>query len=482
MPIQYLDEEQGNAITPEVLKKPTVDPTFYSEGIAPFLEGANTAAFGAPKFIASRFMSPDKLKEAFPDQQTGIGKTLRFGAEAAGLIGGGPAKFGMMAAKGALKAAPKLMAKPLAQASVGGAAAGIATPAINQEDSLVERLKNAAGGAVAPGAIKVAGKIAGKLGAPISTIGKGIQNATLGNDVAAYSRANKFSTLENPEYQTKEVPQEIKKKLVDLFPNARNTTGQKLSNLINAKYKNVFAPVSQLKTGVDDALQGRNLDEWDITAGEKKTLSTIIDKVKTLGVFPSGASSDKAFEKAQDMPINKLWELRKDADKLTRNFPLRTDDAKFIWGKMRRALNDPIRTAGKDIGKHMDDYAFISDAEEALGKKFENVTDPRTGQVTSKGIQSLLRGILNDPETANLLMQVENRAKGSVMQSAMDYSAASKLANKESPASIVRIAEGLLQKPVVKASAGVQKLQGVGYKASKTAGKAKDAYLQYLNQ
>lgn len=52
--------------------------------------GVSTAGFGIPEFAVGKF-APELKERIFPEQITGPGKAIRFGAEAAGLFGGGAA-------------------------------------------------------------------------------------------------------------------------------------------------------------------------------------------------------------------------------------------------------------------------------------------------------------------------------------------------------------------------------------------------------
>lgn len=85
----------------------------HTEVAGPVAHGLSNFAFGIPKTLAARDKSEAgkaTYDAMYPEQETGSGKLLRFGAEAVGYIGGGAGKVGLEVGK---KLLPKVTSKIL---------------------------------------------------------------------------------------------------------------------------------------------------------------------------------------------------------------------------------------------------------------------------------------------------------------------------------------------------------------------------------
>ena len=78
------------------------------EFVGPLAQGANTAAFGIPKFLVRKIAGEDFAQQAFPEQSTTGGKFLRFGSEVTGLFQGGAAQLSQ---KAGAKLTPSVLGK-----------------------------------------------------------------------------------------------------------------------------------------------------------------------------------------------------------------------------------------------------------------------------------------------------------------------------------------------------------------------------------
>ncbi|MBU0907347.1 MAG: hypothetical protein KKE05_04300 [Nanoarchaeota archaeon] len=70
---------------------PTRPEEIKTELVSPVLSGASTAAFGLPKAAIKKFGGEGLEEKIFPEQTTGLGKTLRLGSEVRGIFKGGAA-------------------------------------------------------------------------------------------------------------------------------------------------------------------------------------------------------------------------------------------------------------------------------------------------------------------------------------------------------------------------------------------------------
>jgi len=143
----------------------------YREGIAPIVHGASSLALGIPKAVARKTGTEEMI---YPEQKSFAGKALRFGSEAAGLIGGGAAKGAKLAVQGAERMIPKLAGKGLGKTMAKGALAGGAFGALQQPPEGKSRLQQGAEFAALGGALPVAGAAAKGVGQVISKAGRGI--------------------------------------------------------------------------------------------------------------------------------------------------------------------------------------------------------------------------------------------------------------------------------------------------------------------
>lgn len=116
----------------------------------PITKFASSRLAGVPEVLA-KMINPDAAKQIFPEQQTGVGKALGFGADIAGLMTGAVGKLSGVASK----LAPKGL-KTIAEGAVTGAAISPDNP----EDffSPDKRLEQAKGGAIGGAIGAAAGK------------------------------------------------------------------------------------------------------------------------------------------------------------------------------------------------------------------------------------------------------------------------------------------------------------------------------------
>ncbi len=184
----YIKEEGTTINAIKNIKITGQKPTFYSEVISPFVAGSSSLAFGIPRAVARQTGTEQII---YPEQQTLLGKGIRLGSEAVGLLGGGAAKGAGLAIKGAEKFIPRLAGKGLMRGIVrGGLGAGtfglLQQPP--QAESILapqERIQQAAGFATLGGALPIAGAGLKGMGQIVTKTGRwiaknmGISDATV---------------------------------------------------------------------------------------------------------------------------------------------------------------------------------------------------------------------------------------------------------------------------------------------------------------
>ena len=90
-----LTEQLSSSAPPKSSGDPVIDMliNIQKEYVGPLAQGANVGFFGIPKVAAKAIGGEDFAKQMFAEQSTLPGKVARFGASAAGLLGGGAAKL-----------------------------------------------------------------------------------------------------------------------------------------------------------------------------------------------------------------------------------------------------------------------------------------------------------------------------------------------------------------------------------------------------
>lgn len=143
--------QKGNWIKSGLLQ---TGEDIYREYISPLVSGASTFAFGIPRAVAGTTGTEEMI---YPEQQTLIGKGLRLPAEVLGLIGGGAAKGGGLAIRGAQKIFPRLAGKTLlpkvARGIIGAGTFGL----LQQPPEDKSRLQQAGEFAAVGGTLPIAG-------------------------------------------------------------------------------------------------------------------------------------------------------------------------------------------------------------------------------------------------------------------------------------------------------------------------------------
>ena len=79
---------------------------------------------------------------------------------------------------------------------------------------------------------------------------------------------------------------------------------------------------------------------------------------------------EQAEKRGATITIPKLWEIRRNLDKLINRYAW-TDEAKrYLWG-LREILNNPIKNAGADLSKALARYSGVKNVEAEFGDKLK---------------------------------------------------------------------------------------------------------------
>lgn len=207
-----------------------------------------------------------------------------------------------------------------------------------------------------------------------------------------------FRSMLKPEYYQERIPQDIMKKGVSFFDDARTLAGEEISNTINTKYSNVYTDMKLIQNEARNILgKGISLKDLDISPAQYKLLQRETNKVLNI--------------KGKPISISNLWETRKSLDKVIYDtgFSWKPDALRYLK-KLRGILNKPIKSAGKDIEQSFNKYTDIENTFDKIGKSFEGIINRQTGEISSPDFATFINNLMSDsarmPEIRNLLSKV----------------------------------------------------------------------------
>lgn len=382
-------------------QKPSGDPVIdalifaQKEIVGPLAQGANTAAFGIPRAITKAVAGDEFAKQAFPQQSTGLGKTLRFGSEATGLIGGGT---GQIATRIAQRMIPKTGAK-LGQKILGNAVAGGVSSATVSPDNFTDlkaRGLNTVVGAAGGAALPIAGALASKI--------------PLGAKTVAQNMYRQIASLPKSAIKFGKDPMSVfsKEKIIgnsydDFAKNAKNLLEERNNQLkesISGSNKTVDAE-SIVDKHLSDALLKSKGSLKDRSVGIKE-----LDEAKQRMIAKYGDLKNLTVQKAVEMK-------RQLAD----DFPFVKEDPNNIntkaAHKIYHDLNDLVETAHpeiRDLNQRVSSLIDISNA--ASNKAFTHAGKVGLGLVDS--ILGVGGGIASGNPLTGVALVAAKRALGSV--------------------------------------------------------------------
>jgi hypothetical protein len=435
--------------------------TPYSEMVAPFVHAASFMTGDLPKQILQSEVNrgepgaQETMDTMYPEQQTLLGKFVRGGATIGSVVFGLPVKVGMGVYHAATRLAPKwalqsaggrLAVVSAASALSGAAGAAVSSPKGLDVDQYISNVKT---GAILGGAIPVAGAASKKA---IDASGKLLADTVLGQKVVDYAKDGNWKDLLNKEYWGENIPKNLKGNISTFFYQAKNNSGSKIGTIMKTK------EISQLSTplkGMQDDIAKLSIDAIEATPKEKETLKKVSNLLLMEG--------QKDF-----IEIPKLWGIRKELDSIVQANKVRSPEAVDLLYRIRKTMNEPIRTSSPAIAKMMDDYSFISQVEDQMGGKFEGIVDKQTGEIYSQDISNFLEGLFigsNKNENISLLKQVAEKGQvpDKFLKDAFDYAAVKAIMKGNSIMQgslrfLRPAAQGVIQRPTIRAIATGKKI------------------------
>lgn len=247
-------------------------------------------------------------------------------------------------------------------------------------------------------------------------IGRGILKGLLTPRIAERGIEHGWRNILRPEFFKGRLPKAIAIRTNSFFDKLTKVTGKRIDKLINTTYKNTTANISNIKKEIRLLLppSGKVEDLLELTApkAQAKLLNTITDKI-----FKVRGNTTK---------LSTLWELRKEIDEAIYRRSWTPDAKRYLMG-VRRALNNPIKGAGDDIGEAFGRYSFVKNAEDELGKKFKGIVAPG-GEIYSQRLESFTSTLLSSKkdETIRMLVDLDSllSVEDQLIEELLNYAAA----------------------------------------------------------
>lgn len=360
----------------------------------------------------------------------GIAKTLPTIGQVGGGIAGGLAGAPLMGLTGPL--APTIgsavggtlgrgagaVLREQVQESPLRTAAGLATfsmPAVSQ--ALLPPLPKEAQMRVAKetGAGALGEVVSAPIGLGIGTLGKAALKTFIPKTVAQRGIEKGFSRLLNPEYYKESLPQGFVQRVSNMFGNAQKKMGSNVVNAINKpRYQKPIIDTWKLQQEAQRILpKGISIEDMDASPMQKKMMQNLTNKLLGIGEIGEGVKVTptriaKSFkERWKNIP--QLWGIRKEIDDVMYGHTW-SGEAYDYLNKLRGILNNPIRSAGKNIAKAFDEYSFLMDSKDILGKNTADVIKRRaTGEVFGQNVETFIKGLMSPDKssTRSLLKAID---------------------------------------------------------------------------
>jgi len=339
-------------------------PTFYSEAIAPVLEGGSTFAAGIPRLVAKA--QGQGMEEAtFPEQQTVPGKLLRGASEVVGFTAGLPGRAALLAGRGV----GKFVGKGILGRAAKGAVAGATGMAVAGSD-LEDRGKGAITGAVTGGAISGLSPV---VSAGFKKLGRGL-SAVSGVEKEVYEEAQQrgFRNVLQSKYYTKKLPAQIQDRIEQNLDEIHSAAGD--------EYDKLTTPLKKIP--------------FDITKFRGEVIK-IANRVKQ-NPFDTDVSKvdnailDGVVNKAKVSNLGQALDLRRSLDDIIYS---NKGDLKSSFGKkVRDLLNKELHknTELKNVDSEWTNFLdVLKEGKKVLSDTGEKILD-RFGKMTDKQKQMLV--------------------------------------------------------------------------------------------
>jgi hypothetical protein len=406
------------------------EPTAYSEVASPLLSGASSAAFGIPKYLVNKIGGEKALEQVFPEQQTLGGKTLRVGAEVAGLVGGGAGRLatavagkiipkvassglGLKASVGAIDSfnRSRLMANVGRGAITGGV--GATTQVLNPDTNIEQQLTQGVSGTVLGGALPVIGQLKGvgkflnrsfQVGKPSQVGEREIMRGQLRERISSLSRGVSNGVAkagEDLKLATKQISDNLKASS-KVFADALNKEAEKGFNKFQEFVPKYFKDASRV---YGETLDGMIDGLTKVKNSQGQYVGKAIPKEEAIGVLQKVQADADALG-IKDSPI-----IAKVREMVSRYSEKKAVDVREFLTDMKAARN--TTSSGVQSGSK-----YLTHQDMASSILNDNAGDFLTkflpeGQLGTFGdLQSSYKSIINAKKVAYKMFQPSNEELG----------------------------------------------------------------------
>lgn len=266
------------------------------------------------------------------------------------------------------------------------------------------------------------------VGVALNFAGKGVLKGLLGARTAERGFERGFKKILDPEFYKNRVPKMIAEKTSKFFNRLSTTTGQAIEKLLKSKkYNTASVLVKDLKDDVIGVMPEGYTDVYkyidDLIPATRPNIEKTVLKQETKKILSMGGAKRKIYT---------LWNQRKALDKLinSRNWG---EEASDYLIKLRKILNDPIKSAGEDVSMAFNKYHFVKEGEYDLGKRFMAVRSP-AGEIYASPAESFAADIMSTKKD-DLIRRLKDldslaNAPDKVIEDFLDYAASESLDKK----------------------------------------------------
>ena len=408
-----------------------VDTTeeLMSERVSPLLSFGSGLAFGLPKEGLKKF-APEVAEKAFPEQKTGFGKILRFGAETGGFLRGGALKTGKFLSKLLLPVKPLAGAKKrgvVREALKFGTAGFLQTPETEDQDLLAPKQRvgsgllsaglipaGFAGGRVIGAGLKKASEFTSKVRESLNRNGTVIRTADFVRSTLA-PRVNDLFRISFQKFD--EGFKNFARKKLRMPDNVVNHISKKTPQKINQSAIQLGEDTQRIVTSMDDAFTNK---EKEISRLYESAFSNI---PRTERVIPIDNTFRKMRNVLEEAGFARGDKLTARADDPLQSSTLRSiaSEFKFLrpestrFGQItssRDVLNklskqdilDNFSFAEKEVLANrmkttINDLVFNTDKQTIIrglnSGEFQKVTGSKIGKINSVEWKNLRDGLTN---------------------------------------------------------------------------------------
>lgn len=287
--------------------------------------------------------------------------------------------------------APQSMDSQVAniQNLMGGLTGGAGEFVSSDREAAIQTIKNSALSGGADLAFGVGGATIGKIA---SFVSKGVGRGLFGKEVADRLLARPQQVFGKLRGGFEDTAMKAK----NFFGNLSNKVGGEVEKAVLANPKNLRSMDDVIQNIASNTENGAVVNFLDIPKNQKTKISNILQEISSI--------------KGKNVNAEKVWELRKGVDKIIKKMSSVSEGRKLLYG-VRGELANKLKTFDGEISKNFDNFRFVQEAEENIGRFLKGVKTTE-GKVISPKLEQFTKTLLKSDktETIKLLEEVSGMA------------------------------------------------------------------------